>query len=183
VINPGEDILLIAEPFLKDENFVRAVVYICRHAEDGSFGFILNKPHQQTLDELITDLAGYPIPVYAGGPVQKDTIHFIHQYPGLIPGSYRVSDQVYWGGDFETVKTLIREGQLDLRKIKFFIGYSGWEKAQLENELDENSWILSAPSNALIFETAANDVWKASIKQLGGKYLMMANFPIDPQLN
>ena len=90
MIELREDILLIADPFLKDANFMRTVVYICRHSEDGSFGFVLNKIFEQTLDELINGLEGFPVPVYSGGPVQPDTIHFLHQYPELIPGSYRI---------------------------------------------------------------------------------------------
>nr|HPH84614.1 YqgE/AlgH family protein [Ferruginibacter sp.] len=90
---------------------------------------------------------------------------------------------VYWGGDFETLKILIRSYQIDLAKIKFFIGYSGWESDQLANELKEKSWLTATSTRKIIFDVPAEDVWKESIEHLGGKYKMMANFPIDPQLN
>ena len=183
MIELREDILLIAEPFLKDSNFMRSVVYICRHSEEGSFGFVLNKPYPQTLDELIMGLDGFPIPVYAGGPVQPDTIHFLHQYPDLIPDSYKIAEDIYWGGDFETVKTLIRENILAPDKIKFFIGYSGWEQAQLENEMKENSWLTATSNRRIIFELPPENIWKESLEHLGGKYKIMINFPTDPQLN
>ena len=183
MIEPREDILLIADPFLKDTNFMRTVIYMCRHAEDGSFGFVLNKLFDHTLDDLITGLEGNPIPVYTGGPVQPDTIHFLHQYPDLIPDSYKISDEIYWGGDFETVKSLIRSNSLDLNKIKFFIGYSGWGQSQLENELKENSWLTATSTRKIVFEITPENVWKESIEHLVGKYKMMLNFPIDPQLN
>ncbi len=183
MIDPAQDTLLIADPFLKDPNFMRTVVYICRHSDEGSFGFVLNKMYDQTLDELINGLEGFTIPVYEGGPVQPDTIHYIHQYPDLIPESYKISDDVYWGGDFETLKMLIRSYQIDLAKIKFFIGYSGWESDQLANELKEKSWLTATSTRKIIFDVPAEDVWKESIEHLGGKYKMMANFPIDPQLN
>ncbi len=183
MVDPKEDILLIADPFLKDANFMRTVVYICRHSQEGSFGFILNKLFEQTLDELIMGMDGHPIPIYSGGPVQPDTIHFLHQYPQLIPNSYQISEEVFWGGDFETVKDLIRGNQLDMKKIKFFIGYSGWEQAQLISELKENSWLTVSATRKLIFETPPENVWKKSIEHLGGKYKIMVNFPIDPQLN
>ena len=64
MIEPGPGILLIAEPFLKDPNFIRTVVLLCEHREEGSFGLVLNKQIEQTLDELITDLEGFPFPVY-----------------------------------------------------------------------------------------------------------------------
>ena len=81
MIDPAQDTLLIADPFLKDPNFMRTVVYICRHSDEGSFGFVLNKMYDQTLDELINGLEGFTIPVYEGGPVQPDTIHYIHSIP------------------------------------------------------------------------------------------------------
>ncbi|MEO6668415.1 MAG: YqgE/AlgH family protein [Ferruginibacter sp.] len=183
MIDPRQDILLIADPFLKDPNFMRTVVYICRLSEEGCFGFVLNKLFEQNLGELITDLENFEIPVFTGGPVQPDTVHYIHQYPELIPGSYKISDEIHWGGDFEIVKELIRENRIDLSKIKFFIGYSGWDKDQLENEMKEKSWLTATSTRKIVFDTSPENVWKESIEHLGGKYKMMINFPIDPQLN
>ena len=162
---------------------MRTVVYICRLSDEGCFGFVLNKMFDQSLGELITDLEDFDIPVYTGGPVQPDTVHYIHQYPELIPGSYKISDEVYWGGDFEVVKELIRNNRLDLAKIKFFIGYSGWDKDQLTDEMKEKSWLTVSSTRKLIFDTAPENVWRDSIEHLGGKYKMMIHFPIDPQLN
>ena len=86
MIDPASGILLIADPFLKDPNFLRTVVLLCEHQTEGSFGFVLNRPIQNTLDELIPELEGHPIPVFDGGPVQKDSLHFLHQLPDEIPG-------------------------------------------------------------------------------------------------
>lgn len=183
MIEPGAGILLIAEPFLKDPNFLRTVVLLCEHQEQGSFGFVLNKQIGQTLDELVLDMEGHRLPVYYGGPVQMDTLHFLHQYPGLIPESVKVTDDIYWGGNFETVTALIKSKSLDLKKIKFFIGYSGWGEGQLAGEIKENSWLTVAATSNLVFKTGHNDIWKRSLQELGGKYEMMSNFPIDPQLN
>lgn len=183
MIEPGENILLIADPFLKDPNFMRTVVYMCRHSDEGSFGFVLNKVFEQTLDELINGMEGMELPVYYGGPVQTDTVHYIHQYPDLIPECYKISDDIYWGGDFETVKKLLRTKQIDTEKIKFFIGYSGWEKDQLALELTEKSWLTATATRKIVFDTETENVWKDSLKHLGGQYEMLINYPIDPQLN
>ena len=117
---PGQ--LLIADPFLKDPNFLRSVILICEHQQTGSFGFVLNKAFEQTLDELLTDMEGCPVPVYYGGPVQMDTLHFLHQLPDLIPGGQEISKGIYWGGDFEMVLTQLKNETLDLEKIRFYIG-------------------------------------------------------------
>lgn len=183
MIDPAAGILLIADPFLKDPNFLRTVVLLCEHQEQGSLGFVLNKQIEQTLDELITDMEGHKLPVYYGGPVQMDTIHFLHQYPHLIPESVKVNNDIYWGGNFESVTALIKNKSIDLNKIKFFIGYSGWSNDQLHGELKEKSWVTVSANRKLVFTTADDEIWKDSLRLLGGEYEMMINFPIDPQLN
>jgi putative transcriptional regulator len=183
MIDPGPGILLIADPFLKDPNFLRTVVLLCDHKDEGSFGFVLNKKIEQTLDELLNNFEGFPLPVFYGGPVQTDTIHFVHQYPDLIPEASKISDGIYWGGNFETVSALIKNNSLDQRKIKFFIGYSGWSDGQLSDEMKEKSWLTVDATKNLVFNTKDNEVWKSSLIHLGGDYEMMVNFPIDPQLN
>ena len=101
MIDPGPGILLIADPFLKDPNFLRTVVFLCEHKEEGSFGFVLNRQYENTLNELIPELDEFKLPVFYGGPVQQDTIHFLHQYPEEIPGGIEVLKGVWWGGDFD----------------------------------------------------------------------------------
>lgn len=183
MIHPAPGILLIADPFLKDPNFLRTVVILCEHKEEGSFGFVLNKQIEQTLGELISDLEEFKLPVYYGGPVQMNTIHFLHQYPDLIPESCKISNDIYWGGNFETVTALIKNNSIDLSKIKFFVGYSGWGGGQLSDELKEKSWLTVSATKSLVFDTQHDDIWKGSLQHLGGEYEIMANFPIDPQLN
>ncbi len=183
MILPARGTLLIANPFLKDPNFIRSVIFLCEHKEEGSFGFVLNKKFSKTLGELIPELEEYTIPVYYGGPVQKDTIHFLHQYPDLIPGGEEVLDGVYWGGNFESLVTYVKNNDIDLNKIRFFIGYSGWSEGQLDDELEEKSWLTVDAIRKLIFHTHPEETWKDSLKHLGGDYEMMINFPIDPQLN
>ena len=97
MIEPAGGILLISDPFLKDPNFMRTVVFLCEHQEQGSIGFVLNRKYENTIDELIPELEGHRIPLYYGGPVQMDTIHFLHQYPEEIPGGQKVLNGVYCG--------------------------------------------------------------------------------------
>ena len=182
--SPAPGILLIADPFLKDPNFMRTVVFLCEHQDEGSFGFVLNKNYEYTLDELVSGLDDLKkIPVYLGGPVQMDTIHFLHLYPDKISGGYEIIDGVFWGGSFETAIELIRSGEIDMNKIRFYIGYSGWGSGQLADELKEKSWLTVQASRRLVFHKTPSEIWKDALRGMGGEYEMMVNFPIDPQLN
>ena len=183
MIEPGPGILLIADPFLKDPNFLRTVVFLCEHKEEGSFGFVLNRPFTNTIDELIPELQDHKLPVFYGGPVQQDTIHFLHQCPEDIPGGQEILKGVYWGGDFDKMVKLIRSNSLDPARIRFYIGYSGWGSGQLDDELKEKSWLTVKATRKLVFHRKFEEIWKESLKLLGGDYEMMINFPIDPQLN
>lgn len=180
---PAAGVLLIADPFLKDPNFMRTVVLLTEHQEEGTVGFVLNRQYENTLDELLPDMVGFSVPVYYGGPVQMNTIHFLHCQPMLVPGGVEIMPGVYWGGDFESVLQHLKDGTLDVNDIRFFIGYSGWSAGQLDGEMDEKTWLTVAATNELIFHPNAEEIWKDAIKHLGGEYEMMINFPIDPQLN
>jgi putative transcriptional regulator len=183
MVTPGPGILLIADPFLKDPNFMRTVVFLCEHQDEGSFGFVLNRSYDYTLNELVNGLEDLKVPVYYGGPVQMDTIHFLHQYPEKIPGGFEIAEGVFWGGDFDMAIQMIRKGEINLQRIRFYIGYSGWGTGQLNDELKEKSWLTVKASRKIIFHKETEEIWKESLKLLGGDYEMMINFPIDPQLN
>jgi putative transcriptional regulator len=183
MIEPAPGILLIADPFLKDPNFLRTVVLLCDHKEDGSFGFVLNRQYENTLDELIPELEGRKIPVYYGGPVQMDSIHFLHQYPDAIPGGQEIIKGIWWGGDFDAAIDFMKSNTADKSKIRFYIGYSGWGEGQLDTEMTEKTWLTVKANRRLIFHNKHGEIWKDSLKHLGGDYEMMINFPIDPQLN
>ena len=184
MIAPTTGILLIAEPFLRDPSFKRSVVLLCSHnEEEGTFGFALNKKMGTTFEKIIPEMAGWPADIYEGGPVHKDTLHYLHQYPEYFPAAVKIIDNVYWGGDFEQLKDGIRTGALDIKKIKFFLVYSGWSAGQLKNELAEKSWLTVAATKKILFEESSANVWNASLTQLGGKFKLMIHYPTDPQLN
>lgn len=176
-------ILLISDPFLKDPNFLRTVVFLCEHQTEGSFGFVVNNPIGLTLQDVITEAEGLSIPLSEGGPVQKDTLHFLHRRPDLIEGGVEVTDHIYWSGDFMQTLALLHSGELISTDIRFFIGYSGWGESQLQQEIDERSWITRPAKKDLVFHPDISSIWKESLNELGGEYQQMVNYPIDPQLN
>lgn len=181
---PQKGSLLISEPsVLGDAEFNRSVVLITEHNSEGSVGFILNKPLQYTIQDLVPELKA-SFTVFDGGPVEQDNLYFIHTIPNVIPNSIEISNGIYWGGDFTTIQQLINEEKISKHQIRFFLGYSGWEPKQLENEIKLNSWIVAQNTfkEKLLTQPVSN-FWQEKIKEQGGDYVLYSNAPSDPILN
>src|SRR5215204_6333021 len=103
-LKPEKGRLLISEPFLPDPNFERTVVLLCEHNAEGSFGFVLNKPSAIKVNEVMEDFSNFDTVVFVGGPVQQDTLHFIHRNVN-IENAIDIAENIYWGGDFESLVT------------------------------------------------------------------------------
>lgn len=176
--------LLIAEPsIIGDLSFNRSVILLADHNDEGSVGFIINKPLRYTINDLVPDIEA-TFKIYNGGPVEQDNLYFIHNIPDLIPDSIEISNGIFWGGDFELTKDLINQGLIKRNNIRFFLGYSGWDAQQLEQEMAQNSWIISEnPYENKIIGKSATDFWKQKIMELGGDYPLWSNAPENPMLN
>lgn len=176
--------LLVAEPSLiGDLSFNRSVILLADHNQEGSIGFIINKPLKYTINDLIPDIDA-KFKIYNGGPVEQDNLYFIHNIPELIPNSVEISDGIYWGGDFEHTKELINAGLIGKNNIRFFLGYTGWDEHQLEEEMESNSWIVAENSyeNRIIGKSATH-FWREQLMEIGGDYLIWSNAPENPYLN
>jgi putative transcriptional regulator len=181
---PATGSLLAAEPFLDDPNFERSIVLITDHKDDeGSIGFVINKPLDIHLDDIVLGFPSLNTSVFHGGPVQQDNLYFIHRKGDLIPGSQLIKDDLYWGGDLEPLKEMIKCKLLTANDIRFFLGYSGWGLGQLSAEIEEKSWLVLEHSDLNIFENKADELWKNLLLELGGTYSLWANSPVDPSLN
>jgi putative transcriptional regulator len=183
-LKPKSGSLLISEPFLQDENFVRSVVLLCENNELGSFGLVLNKLSIFKLDELLEGCELLDKEVYVGGPVEQNTLHFIYCGEQLLDDSVALGDHLWWGGNFNELMEKHKSGLLDIANFRFFLGYSGWEEGQLSDELLENTWIVCDNSHSKkIFKVAPDELWRAILKNMGGDFQVLANYPIDPRLN
>jgi len=180
-IKPGN--ILLAEPFMSDMNFERSVILVCEHSEDTSFGFIMNYVSDHQIGSVIVDLAEIDIPLYIGGPVEQNTLHYIHRAGDNVPGSIKIKDELYWSGDFDFIKEGLINKTLNPKDFKFFVGYSGWGKDQLAIEFKKNTWLSFELDMGILFDCPANEMWKEILKRQGGKYREMANYPKDPRLN
>lgn len=172
--------VLISDPFSKDVYFGRSVVYLCDHNEDGTFGFVLTNFIDLNLSDIAKNFPKITSKVSIGGPVQTDSIYFIHMLGNRIPGSVEVADGIYIGGDYDLLLEKINSGELDETKVRFFLGYSGWSAGQLDDEIKRNNWIVAPVLNPLeIMDTSITDVWKKFMKREGKKYDVLSRAPLD----
>jgi len=181
-VAPKKGRVLVSEPFLKDTYFKRSLVLLTEHSIDGAVGFVLNKPLDIKASEVINEFPTFDASVSIGGPVSTNTIHYLHTVGNLIPNSVHIMENVYWGGNFEIMRELIRSGEINAVQVRFFLGYSGWQAGQLENELNQNSWLVTDINQSQVMGVSDN-LWKNTVNQLGEKYKIWQNYPENPSLN
>jgi len=183
-LKPTRGVLLVAEPsIIGDVSFNRSVVLLAEYNESGSVGFILNKPLEYRLKDFLPEVNSN-LRVYNGGPVEQDNLYFIHKIPELIPESVEISNGVYWGGDFSAITELLKNKTIKEDQIRFFLGYSGWDSEQLEQELEMNSWVVTPNKykNEIIGKSYDN-FWREKMIEFGGDYLIWSNAPEYPNYN
>lgn len=182
--SPAAGMLLIAHPMLGDPNFFRSVVLLCQHDADGTFGLVLTEELPHAVDEVMPSLMGFDAPIGKGGPMQVDTLHYIHRHGHLITGAIPLlPDEVFWGGDLDLIEALVMGQETNSRQLRFFAGYAGWGEDQLADEVEEGSWFLTPATPDLIFETPPDQLWRTVLRRMGGQFAILANFPADPRLN
>lgn len=179
---PKQGRILISEPLLSDTYFKRSVVLLAEHSSEGAVGFVLNKPIEVPLNDVLDDFPALDADVYVGGPVAKDTIHFLHTLGEMIPDTMKIKDNIYWGGDFDALKELIGLGVVKPNQVRFFLGYSGWSPNQLEEEIENNAWVVSEMDTEKIMH-ADEKIWKETLNELGKKYKVWSNIPENPAMN
>ena len=175
--------VLLSEPFMLDSNFKRSAVLLCEHNEEGSIGFILNKKLDMRVDELIADFPDFNAPVYFGGPVQTDTIHYIHNVGDLLDDSHQVSKGVWWGGSFEKLKILIDTALVTPANVRFFVGYSGWSEGQLEEEMAYSSWVMANMHPNYLFKSKPGQLWEQIMSHKGDAFSVIATMPDTASYN
>jgi putative transcriptional regulator len=173
---PSKGSVLLSEPFLQDPHFERSVVLMCEHSDAESFGFVLNHQSTAQLKDLM-DIAPTSIPVYLGGPVANNSLFYLHMIPG-IESSEEILPGLFYGGDLAELLEMIEIDKKTLVKIRFFLGYSGWGKGQLVQEIKERSWISTTNlSLETLFFTPTETLWKTSMSFQGEQFKTFSIFP------
>ncbi len=181
-LKPVKGRLLIAEPILPDVIFSRSVVFIVDDTGNKHSGLILNKAAGVKLGKVLPELKDADFEVHLGGPVETERLFYLHSYGDLIKGAVKVTDNLWWGGEFSSVKEMLKAGVLKPDKIMFFLGYSGWTEGQLIDELDDGAWLVADIPEGFVFSESGSQ-WSRSLNYVDAKYKIWRNFPEDPELN
>ena len=180
---PSRGRILISEPFLRDATFGRSVILLVDHTDEGSMGLVINKQLPLFLNDIIMEFKYLDeIPLYKGGPIATDTLFYLHTLSD-IPGSISISKGLYLNGDFDEIKKYIIQGNKNSECIRFFLGYSGWDSEQLNNEIRDNTWLVSEEEKSYLMKNNIKDMWRTALEKLGSKYETWSRFPQVPTLN
>jgi putative transcriptional regulator len=179
-VSPGS--ILISEPFSRDAYFGKSIVLITEHNKNGTVGFILNKPVVMPLSDLMKDFPDIKTNISIGGPVETNSVHFIHTLGKQIPETKTILDGLFWGGDFKKLQQLATLGLVDQHHVKFFIGYSGWKPDQLKSEIEKNYWKIGKMGISAMIDNDPR-MWYSIVNKLGTSFKPWLNVPENPSWN
>jgi putative transcriptional regulator len=163
---------LIAMPNMADPYFSRSLTYICEHNDQGALGVVVNRPIDMTLQALFERLSlkmgdgeFADAPIYFGGPVQTDRGFVLHAPAGRWQSTLRVGEAIGLTTSKDILEAVGRgEGP---ERLLVTLGYAGWSPGQLEHEISQNAWLTVEASDAIIFETPAEERLPAAMELLG----------------
>jgi putative transcriptional regulator len=177
--------LLVAMPGMEDVRFYRAVIYLCAHDEHGAMGLIINQPLPDLeFGELLGQIKlseGLVMPeetnalvhVMHGGPVEGARGFLLHSNDFSKPDTVKVDDRIYVTGTLDALCD-VALGDGPLEKL-FVLGYAGWTAGQLDEELQNNAWLVADADPALVFDHDTEGKWERAVKTLGIDPFMLAS--------
>ena len=166
-----------------DPNFERTVVLVCRHDEEGSFGLVLNRKSNLKLSDVLDiyqNSERYGIEYWRPHAIQYLALYSSGRPIGRI---YCVGRLRILGRRLRKIKSIYFPPVLLRRRDSVFFGLSGWSPGQLEEEIENKVWIVNNKATNNLFNLNQDSLWREILKQMGGKYKVLANYPIDPSLN
>ncbi len=171
--------VILADPLMMDTNFKKAVLIMAEYGQKGAIGFVLNKKLNFTLSEIINDSKfNFDPQIYFGGPVQQDNLFFLHSIREIVTdGSLEIAPNLFWGGDFESLQSDECIKYIKPDNIRFFLGYSGWDFEQIQDEMKENSWIVADKKINNLLRLPVGPMWFNLMKKIGGNKRIWINTP------
>lgn len=171
--------LLLSHPALREPTFRRTVVLMSAHDHEGAMGVVLNRPLGRQLAELNPEFALGPlagVPLYAGGPVQPDQLIIVSWQWLKDEGAF----QLHFGLEPEKAAELLGTPGVVLRA---FLGYAGWSKGQLENEMKHDTWFVATVDGEQLEQADGVALWRNILGSLDPDLKLLANEPDDPTVN
>jgi putative transcriptional regulator len=174
--------LLLASTTLEDPNFLRTVVLIGLHSEEGALGLVLNRPSTSTvaaavpqLEEMVDDAE----PVFVGGPVQSSSIVMLAEFVDPEPAGLLVLGRIGLPAPEASLEDLAAATS----RRRVYAGYAGWGEGQLDAELDRGDWIEQDALPEDVFCEQPEELWSSALTRKGGRYALLARMPLDPSQN
>ncbi|MCB0794103.1 MAG: YqgE/AlgH family protein [Flavobacteriales bacterium] len=183
VLAPEQGRLLVSEPFLSDPYFRRSVVLLCEYGPDGAFGFMLNRSLDMAINDLLEGVPPLRTSVCIGGPVQSSDLFYLHTFGSRLQGSAPILGDIHLGGDPDQLRAILRTDPDLAKYVRFFVGYSGWSAGQLDQEINDRSWLIASADKRAIMGHDHKDLWSNTLKAMGSAFAPLANFPEDPRHN
>jgi putative transcriptional regulator len=174
--------LLLASPALRDPNFVRTVVLIGGHNDEGAMGVVLNRPSTVTVGEAVPaleELAGTLEPIYVGGPVQSGSVVFLAEFLDPAAAGVIVLGRIGFPAPDADLDALVDT----TARRRVFAGHAGWGPGQLDAEVESGDWIIEAAEPRDVFTEVPEDLWSEVLTRKGGSYALIARMPFDPSVN
>ncbi len=174
--------LLLASPSLRDPNFMRTVVLIGVHNEEGAMGVVLNRPSAVTVRDAVPQLepaVDELEPVYVGGPVQPTSVVCLAEFHDPSLAELLVLGRI----GFPAPDTGIEELAEATARRRVFAGYAGWSDGQLDAEVDSGDWFAQAAMPEDVFSDTPEELWSSILTRKGGSYALIARMPPDPSVN
>jgi len=178
--------LLIASPYLNDPNFMRSVVLIVSHDDEGAFGLSLNRPTDQKLSEVVElSMAKGAVRdddlIYEGGPVDGPLLA-LHDLSGIGSPIGQETSDVWITGEEDHLRLLLT--RVDA-KVRFVAQYSGWGPGQLDAEMESGGWLVGRADHDVVFDDP-EQVWESAVKRCGREVLSSLSPGLrfnDPSVN
>ena len=170
--------LLLAEPFLNEPYFQRAVILLIEHNEEESMGLVLNHPSDIQTNHAIEGI-DFEMRLYFGGPVDTQRLVYLHNYPNITDAK-QITPHLFFGGDWEQLVQQIERDKHPQRNVRFFSGYAGWGPFQLNDEIAEHAWVCVTNYNdQTLLSQPSDTLWHQTLVSQGKKLAAFAHFPLN----
>jgi len=172
--------LLLAMPQMRDDRFMRSVIYVCAHTSNGAMGIVINKIVESVnFPELLEQLnigsesANREIRVHFGGPVETGRGFVLHSADYVQDATLVINENFALTATVDILKSIANgEGP---KKSILALGYAGWEPGQLDKEIQANGWLSLPADDHLVFDVKPNTKWEKAMGKIGIDFNMLSD--------